>query len=449
MDILFTKQTSLTLTTLLLASSLHAADFNLIKTDQLLAAPLEPIIAKPIRDLILIAPKIDPVYVQKWGRDTYNCGSITRPCLTIRQGIFRAAATSPPYSSLSVSDIYVGPGQYDENVSVNKNGIRITSTHGTDSTIINADNELHDAVRISANGVYFGKKKKGFTLTGSTQSNGLFSTGSDVQVMGNRAVFNGARGFQFGNSTMNIGPLDPNEPITGGNPSQPLINQTNVLVYYNVAESNGEGGFYFSDFDNSTVRYNEARNNLQTLGGFMGFGSGFWIDMDSNNDRFEHNIATGNERSGFFLRRFGVVDQIVSYNQSTENQSHGYMLMGDAITITHNTATNNAGDGYHHMGYDQVLEFAYNTSVGNTGTGVTFGTEFAAGMTSIDDMHHNNFINNNPGGNCGLQNNFQNNGVSTHSDFWGNMYTAGPGPDPADALCGMATIANTPITSMN
>lgn len=449
MDIFFTKETSLALTTLLLASSLHAADINRIQKEYLLASPFNQAIVKPIRDLVLVSPKIDSVYVQKWGRDTYNCGSITRPCLTIQQGIFRAAATTAPYSSLSVSDVYVGPGQYDENVNINKSGIRITSTHGTDSTIINADNEAHDVVTISANGVYFGIKKKGFTLTGSTQSNGLFSTGSDVQVMGNRAIANGARGFQFGNSSMAIGPQDPNEPITGGNPAQPLVNQTNVSVYYNVAENNGEGGFYFSDFDNSTVRYNEARNNLQTLGGFMGFGSGFWIDMDSNNDRIEYNIATGNERSGFFWRRFGVADQIISYNQSTENQSHGYMLMGNALTITHNTSTNNSGDGYHHMGYDQVLEFAYNTSVSNTGTGVTFGAEFAAGMTSIDDMHHNNFINNNPGGNCGLQNNFQNNGVSTHTDFWGNMYIAGPGADPADTLCGMTTIANTPTTSMN
>ena len=413
------------------------------------AIKLEPIIYKPLGDFVLVAPKLDPVYVQKWGRNTYNCGTQTRPCLTINQGIYRAISTGAPYSASSISKIYVGPGKYTENVRANKTGIRISSTHGTDSTIIEASNPQHDTVHISADGVYFGKYKKGFTLTGSTDSNGLFSTGSYGQVYGNRAVKNGVRGFQFGNSSMAVGPMDPSEPITGGNPSQPLVNVTNVSVYYNIAESNGEGGFYFSDFDNSTVRYNEARNNLQTVGGFIGFGSGYWIDMQSNNDRIEYNIATGNERSGFFYRRFGVTDQITRYNQSSENQSHGYMLMGDALTITYNTATNNADDGFHYMGYDQVLEFAYNTSVGNTGTGVTFGGEFAAGMTSVDDMHHNNFINNNAAGNCGLTNNFQNNGITPYSNFWGNMYVAGPGANPADDLCGMNTVVATPTTMMN
>ncbi len=449
MDVKLTTLTLAALSIALLTTAAQAATLPTLNIKDLNATLLDTPIYKIPTDFVLIAPKIDPVYVQKWGRNTYNCGTQTRPCLTINQGIFRALSTGAPYSTSSISKIYVGPGKYTENVRVNKTGIRISSTHGTNSTLIEASNPLHDTVHISADGVYFGKYKKGFTLTGSTDSNGLFSTGSYVQVYGNRAINNGARGFQFGNSTMAIGPMNPAEPITGGAPSQPLINQTDVTVYYNVAESNGEGGFYFSDFDNSMVRYNEARNNLQTLGGFMGFGSGFWIDIDSNNDRFEYNIATGNESSGFFYRRFGVVDQITRYNQSSENQSHGFMIMGDALTITNNTSTNNVGDGFHYMGYDQVLEFAYNTSVGNTGTGVTFGNEIAAGMTSVDDMHHNNFINNDPVSNCGLTNNFQNNSIFPYSNFWGNMYVAGPGANPADSLCGMNTVVATPTTMMN
>ncbi len=462
MDVKFSKLSKFSfvaLSALLFAPAAQSADLSNVKLNadikDLSATVIDPRIFVP-GDLVLVpvALKLSTVYVQKWGRDTFSCGSETRPCLTINQGIFRAVTTGAPYSTSSISKVYVGPGKYTENVNANKTGVRISSTHSANSTIIEASNPQHDVVHISADGVYFGKYSKGFTLTGSTGSNGLFSTGSYVQVQGNRAINNGVRGFQFGNSSMAVGPMDPAEPITGGNPSQPLISQTDVTVKYNVAESNGEGGFYFSDFDNSSVKYNEARNNLQTVGGFMAFGAGFWIDMDSNNDQFEYNIATGNEGSGFFYRRFGVTEQITRYNQALENQSHGFMLMGDVLTITHNTATNNGEDGFHYMGYDQVLEMAYNTSVGNTGTGVTFDFEFAAGMTSVDDMHHNNFINNdsiaNPGhNNCGLTNNFQDNAIAPYSNFWGNMYAAGPGVDPADDLCGMDTVVSTPTTTMN
>jgi len=440
---------SLSLASLLLSPAQHAADLTTIRTTDL---TIKPILIDPV--IVLIAPKINPVYVQKWGKDTYNCGSKTRPCLTINQGVYRVASTTSPYSTSSVSKIYVGPGKYTENVSINKNGIRITSTHGTDSTIIKASNTQHDAVYIASDGVYFGKKGKGFTLTGSVDSSGLFSTGSYGQVMGNKAINNGARGFQFGNSTIAIGAAIPNEPLAGGAPAEPLINQTNVTVYYNIAEGNGEGGFYFSDFDNSTVKYNEAHNNLQTSGAFFGFGSGFWIDMNSNNDRFEYNIATGNDMSGFFYRRFGVTDQIARYNQSSENLSHGFMLMGDVLTINRNTATNNAEDGFHFMGYDQVVEFGYNTAVGNIGTGVTVSTEMVAGMSSFNNFHHNNLINNdsiaNPGhNNCGLTNDFKYDGVIGNNNFWGNMYTPGPGTDPADDVCGFFSLLTTPASTMN
>lgn len=415
------------LLTILVSPAIHANSAS--KTDLQSSTKASATLSATIQKV----KQIDPVYVQRWGLDTDDCGTKDRPCLTINMGISRAIFTIAPYSPDSVTNIYVGPGVYQENLRITKSGLRITSTHGTDSTIIEARSIASNTVHIAADGIYFGSQNYGFTLTGSDK-NGLFSSGNYVTVTGNRSINNGERGFQFGASA-----------VTGF-----ASNPAKGTVSYNIADNNGLGGFYFYDFDDSEVRYNEAHNNQRPPGGgFPGVGSGFWIDTNSNNDIFEYNIATRNESSGFFYRRLGVVDQITRYNQASENDAHGFMLMGDALTITHNVATANKLDGFHYMGYDQVLDFSYNTSVDNIGTGVTFGPEVAAGMTSVDDMHHNNFINNDPGSNCGMENNFQANAIHPYNNFWGNMFVPGPGANPADELCGFFTVVSMPTSSMN
>ena len=427
---------TITLTLLLfttLVSNLYAQFIPAQDKTLVLDKPvLRPI--KPIDDLVLLpAAKLENVYVQKWGTNTWGCGSETSPCLTIDYGVFRVKSTSAPYSTSSISNIYVGPGVYNENVVVDKTGVRIRSTHGREATFIVAADANEPSVYITHDGVYFGKNNFGFSLSGSNRS-GLVSEGSYVYVYGNLSSNNGERGFEFGYQALGK-------------------SVTNNYVYYNVAENNGSGGFYFFDFDDSYIRYNEARYN-QAAPGFFAMGSGFWIDMDSENDYLEYNKALGNEGSGIFYRRFGVTDQVTRYNKSSENQDHGFMLMGDSISISRNTSVNNVGDGFHFMGYDQVLEFTYNTSVGNMGSGVFFNIEVLAGATNVSNLHHNNFFDNddiaNPGSNnCGLTNNFQAGGLSPHTNFWGSSISPGPSADPADDLCGLATTESTPSNTMH
>ncbi len=378
-----------------------------------------------------IEPKLTTVYVQQWGSDLSTCGQPTSPCATINYGIFRISSTTtePPFSEKEINTIYVGSGEYSENVDVNKPGIKIVSFHGSEVTIISAEDTQLDTVNISVDGIYFGKFSQGFTLTGSISGSGLYSTGSYGVIEGNQAIENGTAGFYF-------------------------REQVGTKVRYNLANLNGVSGFYFNDFDDGNIDHNHAFNTTLGSSGTPGpgRGSGFWIDFDCNNDVFESNVANRNERSGVFYRRFGVTQQIIRHNSASKNQLHGFVLMGDEISIINNTAVNNESNGFLFMGYDRVDSFTYNSAIGNTGAGVVFGAEFLAGATVLSDVGHNNYINNDSGAgydNCGVTNNLAAGSIVLKDDFFGNMNIPGPGTDPADALCGFDIEVETPASQMN
>jgi|GEM_PF-2150123 len=417
----------------LLAISSSSAIAKTLIDDTRLQALKPPIVVIDPGKIIFLKP-LKTVYVQKWGRDTGACGSKTSPCQSINHGLLRVAATTTPYDTASLNSVYVGPGRYRENVVINKTGIKVVSLFGTDMTIIAASDSSDNTVSITADGVQFGAKDKGFTLMGSNLS-GLFSTGSNVGVEGNRAVGNGRRGFELGDATVNI-------------------TQSNITVKNNEAEFNGIGGFYFTDISKAQVIGNVARNNMRNGGGFMATGSGFWFDSRCSDFTITRNRATENEAMGFFWRRFGITDHVINNNQAALNLSHGFMFMGDRISINDNTAVNNEGDGFHFMGYDHVQHFTYNTAVENTRAGIMFDIEVLPGATVVDVISHNNIINNDSirasGNNCGLLNNFQDKGFDTvHDNFWGNPAVPGPGADPADDVCGFLTEDSAPAATMN
>lgn len=377
-------------------------------------------------------PKLNTVIVQKWGDDTATCGSSTKPCFTINYGLFRVASTitEPPYSEDLTNNILVGPGEYNENVIFNKSGIKIISLFGSDVTIITAQDTGLDTVNINADGVYFGKRSQGFTVTGSLGGNGLSSTGSYGVVEGNQAIGNGAVGFHFSE-------------------------QVETKVSYNLAKLNRNSGFYFFDFDHSIIDHNQAQNNTSGLIGppGPGAGSGFWVDFDCNDDVFESNVATRNQRSGIFYRRFGVNRHMIRNNLASKNLLHGFVFMGDEIKITNNVSVNNVGSGFLFMGYDRIDFFTYNTAIGNTSAGVVFGADLFSGSV-VSDISHNNYINNDSidvtdHNNCGIINNLAADAIKSKDDFWGDMNVPGPGSDPADGVCGFAIEVETPTSQMN
>ncbi len=322
-----------------------------------------------------------------WAADNENCGYTPwRTCRTIQHAVYRVREGGI---------IAVFPGTYQENILVDKQNIIIASFGGKERTFIDGsgatDETVSEAMRNIADGVAIGwpnSSRNGFTFRNSVAS-GLFNVGSNVNISGNAAENNGARGFQFGLSSVDDA-IDtsnkdiPDDPLNGATKmvDAALQTQSNVTVNNNVATNNALGGFYFSAFDDSVVRDNTANSN-QGAGG-LGQGSGFWVDSGSNGDRLERNTASNNSGNGIFYRRgFGaqpaglVTDQTATRNVTRENGRNGIIFMGDNIVAQDNLAELNQGDGFRFLGFDTITDVSYNSAIGNSRAGIGFDGRFA------------------------------------------------------------------------
>jgi parallel beta-helix repeat protein len=338
---------------------------------------------------------------QRNSADTEDCGTNrTQRCRTIQHAVNRIA----PGGIIRVSR-----GTYHENILVDKADIVIVSRDGRFQTIIDgsgATNEdVSEAMRIIANGVRIGRRNSvwnGFTFRNSVAS-GLFNIGSNVNITGNAAVNNGARGFQFGLSTVddfidNSSKNITDDPLNGAtfvNDVANLQTQSNITVNNNIANENALGGFYFSAFDDSSVRNNRARFN-RTPGGVLGLGqgAGFWIDVGSNAVTLFRNRASNNAADGIFYRRgFGpqpgglVTNQTAIRNRVSSNGRHGIIFMGNNIVAQGNTSESNQGDGFHFLGYDTVSDVSYNALRRNSGAGLGFAANFAGANASVSPLN--------------------------------------------------------------
>ncbi len=386
--------------------------------------------------------------------DTEDCGFFYwRPCRTIQHAVYRVRTGGI---------IAVFPGTFQENILVDKPDITIASFGGKDQTIIDGsgatDNTVSEAMRIIVDGVTIGwrnSSRYGFTFRNSVAS-GLFNVGSNVIITGNTAENNGARGFQFGLSTVadsidNSNKDIPDDPLNGATTTTDgaLQTQSNVTISDNTSTNNSFGGFYFSAFDDSNIENNTANSN-QGVGG-LGQGSGFWIDSGSNRDRLEGNFASNNAGNGVFYRRgFGaepaglVTDQTATRNTTRSNIRHGIFLMGDNIVAQDNVSEFNQGDGFRILGFDRIRDVSYNTSIGNSGAGLGIDGRFsnadsialplnfdANGVpVEFGGIHHNIFVDNQSHGfndpdnaftRCGLANTLDNGTtIEVSHNFWGD-----------------------------
>lgn len=199
-------------------------------------------------------PAGNTLYVANNGFDTGTCGAVETPCRTITQGIANA---------LEGDTLIVKPGLYGEldgtasidyvgeetgvtapwiqgAVYVNKR-LTILSSEGADATVIDLGNATNAAVEIAADGVRFGDKGHGFTLTGGQQF-GLYSHGNDVVIVGNVARGQSFAGFRV--DSTGISELRQNTAVA--NPGMGIMvlgsSPANyVVVSNNVAAGNGNG----------------------------------------------------------------------------------------------------------------------------------------------------------------------------------------------------------------
>ncbi|MGH2359242.1 MAG: hypothetical protein ACRDGM_01700 [bacterium] len=232
--------------------------------------------------ILLSSSKVQAIVLEvaSNGSDSVSCGSKEVPCRSISQAIANATdrdriVVGPGlYGDLNNDGDFTDPGEEAAEpgpgctcmIKVDKS-VQIESSDGAMVTVIdvnrtNLGGSSLAAVLIQADGVTFGKKQHGFTVTNS-RSFGLILGGSttNVTVAGNLATRNGSNG---------------NHAF--------IIQGTGHTVTGNVATGNDHIGFGILG-TNFTVTDNVSSANLQ------GFTLGF-------TGKFSRNVASGNRFNG-------------------------------------------------------------------------------------------------------------------------------------------------------
>jgi len=273
------------------------------------------------------------------GTDGPGCGTKSTPCRTISRGI-----EETPEGGV----VEVGPGRYGD---VNANGIlddvedepvsscdtctllitkRVTiiSRLGAEATVIDAGG-MPTTVRIEAPGVVFGRRKRGFTVTGSSVR-GLISSGGKIRIEGNIATGNLSAGFDISG---------PGSPVIVGN----------------LSYANEGSGFVIDTRDPALIVGNRAvANGLEAGNG----GIGFFIK--SSGTRLAKNIASGNDGPGFDLTRRAEATQ----NTATANRGDGFRIDGTGHRMHGNFLSGNGGPGLR-LKRDSTAFVTKNTIIGN------------------------------------------------------------------------------------
>lgn len=359
-------------------------------------------------------------HVANNGVDAPLCGSRNAPCRSISAAIARAEAGDR---------IVVGPGRYGD---VNGDGdfddpgdeaaelqdgpgcgclihvnkiLTIESEEGAGATVLDASGRPIYVVRISISEVVFGRRDKGFTLTGGRRGMHIEGPGlsgvAGVRIESNRSTGQTQDGF------------------SAAARFQP------VRMLGNVASANGRHGVFLLE----TRQDSELTGNTATDNGGAGFFVIAFATSTPDPDRdliIRENFAAGNGGGGFSIELTSGRSDI-SMNVASHNGSTGFAVAGNGSTLARdNAAIANDGLGFAFR-EDGGLDLRGNAIHGNRLGGVL--TERIASLTEIA---RNNIFGNGATTNCGLTN-ASGDVLTVGKNYWGAP--DGPGPDPADTIC--------------
>ncbi|GIW44026.1 MAG: hypothetical protein KatS3mg077_1308 [Candidatus Binatia bacterium] len=401
--------------------------------------------------------------VSNLGADSSTCGAAASPCRTISQAISNANPGDT---------VIVGPGLYgdvngdgdladpgEENsgfpgktIAVSK-PLTLMSRDGAGSAIIR-NVASADAVFIGASNVIFGKKAKGFTVRGGSAGSvgvRVDAGASSVTLMGN--VFDnhaGGLGVVSGsghnvrnnwwlNGTLTI---DASTVLVRDNLFVAATLATSaassaVTVDRNQVQRSTAVGIDLQG-SNHTVRRNVVIAGLS--------GAGFRCSGTCSGVTFMDNVSRRNNGHGFEI--LAGAGHSLTGNLATGNGSSGFYVnfsTPTAVTFLRNTATNNGAAGFTFPGTMATDSNNYPTltncvAVGNQGDGIQVSGHLVVTRSNI-------YGNIGGGFNCGINKLSGLGSISASQNFWGNA--SGPGPDPADQLCGVTSSidASSPLGS--
>ncbi|MGI9319527.1 MAG: right-handed parallel beta-helix repeat-containing protein [bacterium] len=335
------------------------------------------------------------LYVEKWGDDANNCTK-ANPCLTINRA-----------KNLSKKNgrIVVGPGIYRENVWIGLNlnfepleGLKLESTAGRHATFIQAANSSFHTVNISQSRVQFGKKKKGFTVSGATTAGNAGINIDNASVSNIRIEGNEARSNSDGIVLRGEKILLQNNVATGN-----LVHGiecftcTQVTIRDNIANRNLVNGMLIYFSSQVVIERNVASGND---------GVGISTDTTSNTNRLKirDNVVTFNQNTG--IRAGDVGGGLVQGNIASQNVGHGLFVREGPLLqggkVKGNLLVGNEISG---IDFDDTdlsnIDAEKNTSVDNDGEGFLFS---ANGAPIGSFKSNNSFANDEPGPNCGINN---------------------------------------------
>jgi hypothetical protein len=263
--------------------------------------------------------------------------------------------------------------------------LSIESRDGANATVLDANDTGVGVVAIFSSGAVFGKKKKGFTLTGGDDGSGL-ATGNDttgITIAANVATGNRFSGF--------------------------FVHGNGHLVTGNVAERNADG--FSLRGGGHVVSGNVARAH-----------SDHGYDVRGAGHRFSANVASANSEHGFNVLDSG---HTLNGNVASANGESGFEVGGSGISFTGNSAHANHGAGFSLLGTQ--LRLTGNSIVANRSNGIFIGA-FAGDVQITKSNIFGNSLPDN--GSFGVFNAAGQ--IQATDNFWGAA--TGPGSDPADDI---------------
>jgi parallel beta-helix repeat protein len=353
------------------------------KGKQLWLALLSVILLLGLREGLLSTAQAGTLHVADNGTDNPACGDRSVPCRSISQAIINASEGDT---------ILVGPGRYGD---LNSDGdfddpgeeaarldcgtsaavicidkrLTVLSTNGAAATVLDAAGAsiegLANVVLITADGVLFGKKHQGFTITGGAHYGLNVQETGNVRITGNSARNNPDIGFIL--------------TAAGGG----------IHAEDNLASGNGTAGFWAQTFGTDQLV-------------------------------LTNNTAVDNPGGGFFV--IGNASHQVIGNTASRNGG-GFALNGNGFLLKNNTITANGegiGTGGNFAGGYTIVR---NTIVGNQFAGIHFGFD-----TASSQVHENNIFGNGDFvENCGVINESPN-AMNATNNYWGAASGPGPNP---------------------
>ncbi len=319
-------------------------------------------------------------YVEKFGADDFVCAR-SAPCETIQHAIDTAGARGR---------VIVGPGTYDEQISIVEDNVRVISAAGADATIIDSTAAAcplggSAMVCLQGDGAVFGQKNRGFTVTGD------FGGVNGLQVDGDRA--------RIESNTIR----DENE----NNDDAIELNGAKAAIRYNTIQDFNWGIWGLqSSVDNP--RHQVVANRFLDINVIC-----IYIQNDLNgNNRVRDNAIVGCGSSAIDLRAATgsrsnnrvqnnlIKDALFGYDAGFTNgdqvKSNLFVDIGDDVIRIYGTVTNlvfsnntamgtGGSDGaiyfYPGVGPETLRQFANNNIGFDTGCAISFGGPIAEGNT--------------------------------------------------------------------